>query len=136
MNAKVIAREKEKLMQQRDQLLRDIALLQESLQGEVDIDVEEGDPDVTEREKNVVLLSTLKARLASIEDALKAIERGTYGICDRCGHEIPLERLEVKPDATLCVTCQAEVERLQKRGFFLSRARAWGLDRVQASVED
>ena len=124
-NIDMATTEKELLLDQRQKLLDDIEILKETLRGEVDVDVEEGDPDVVEREKSLVLLSTLEARLASIEDALKAIERGDYGICERCGKEIPAERLEVKPEATLCITCQAEVERLLRRGIPVQR-RNWG----------
>ncbi|NOX61070.1 MAG: TraR/DksA family transcriptional regulator [Chloroflexi bacterium] len=127
MDTKQQEKERQKLLEQREQLLEDIALLEETLRGEVDIDVEEGDPDVIEREKSAALLATLQARLASIDDALRAMEEGRYGICERCGNPIPPERLEVKPDATLCVTCQAEIERLQRRGMVAPRPR-WGLD--------
>ena len=114
-------KEKEVLLKQHQKLLDDIEILKETLRGEVNVDVEEADPDVVEREKSLVLLTTLEARLASIEDALKAIERGDYGICARCGKEIPAERLEVKPEATLCITCQTEMERLKKRGIPVQR---------------
>jgi DnaK suppressor protein len=130
--------EKEQLLKQREELLADIALLKETLRGEVDVDLEEGDPDVIEREKSAALLAALEARLASIEDALRAMEHGTYGICERCGKPIPPERLEVKPDATLCVTCQAEVERLQKRGLLQQMQQQrpfWGLD-VEPELEE
>jgi DnaK suppressor protein len=43
------------------------------------------------------------------------IEKGEYGICTRCGKPIEPERLEIKPDATLCIECQREVERLNRR---------------------
>lgn len=124
MNPDTISDEKEQLLAQRRDLLYDIAALKETLKVEVDVDVEEGDPDVIEREKSVALLATLQARLAAVNDALRAIDRGTYGICERCGKPISPERLEVKPEATLCVTCQAEVERLRKRGQAVPR-RAW-----------
>lgn len=126
--------EREQLLLKRQELQQDIALLQESLRGEVDVDLDEGDPDVVEREKSVALLAALDARLASIEDALRAMERGTYGVCERCGKPIPPERLEVKPEATMCVTCQAEVERLLKRGLVVQRPR-WGLD-AEPGMED
>lgn len=131
MSGTPITTEKEQLLKQREELLSDIALLKETLRGEVDVDLEEGDPDVIEREKSAALLAALEARLASVEDALRAMERGTYGICERCGKPIPPERLEVKPDATLCVTCQAEVERLQKRGLLQQMQQQrpfWGLE--------
>ena len=43
-------------------------------------------------------------------------ELGRQRLCERCGQPIPPERLEVKPDATLCLNCQREVERLSRRG--------------------
>ncbi|MCO6451330.1 MAG: TraR/DksA C4-type zinc finger protein [Caldilineales bacterium] len=127
--------EREQLTQQRNDLQEDIEILREALRGEVDVDVEEGDPDVVEREKNVVLLAAMEARIASIEDALRSIDRGTYGMCERCGNPIPPERLEVKPEATLCVTCQAEVEKLLKRGMVVQRPR-WGLELEGEPEED
>ncbi|NOZ73689.1 MAG: conjugal transfer protein TraR [Chloroflexi bacterium] len=121
------SKEKEELLARRASLLADIEALKETLRGEVDIDVDEGDPDVIEREKSVALLATLEAQLAATEDALNAIEKGTYGICERCGQPISPERLAVKPEATLCVKCQAEVERLQKRGMATPRSR-WNVE--------
>ncbi len=129
------ALEREQLLLQRQELQQDIVLLQESLRGEVDVDLDEGDPDVVEREKSVALLAALEVKLASIEDALRAMERGTYGVCERCGKPIPAERLEVKPEATMCVTCQAEVERLLKRGLVVQRPR-WGLDAEPGMEEE
>ena len=43
--------------------------------------------------------------LASIDDALKRIEDGTYGICTNCGRPISEERLEALPWAELCIDC-------------------------------
>ncbi len=126
--------EKGQLIQQRENLIEDIRLLKESLLGEVDVDLDEGDPDVVEREKSVALLAALEVSLGSISDALRAMERGTYGICERCGKPIPSERLEVKPDATMCITCQTEVERLHKRGLIVQRPR-WGLD-IEPGMEE
>jgi len=124
MNVEMAMNEKDQLLTQRQGLLDDIEILKETLRVEVDVDVEEGDPDVVEREKSLALLATLEYRLAAIDDALKAIELGFYGTCQRCGKKISEERLEVKPEATLCITCQSEVERLHKRGLPVQR-RNW-----------
>ena len=50
--------------------------------------------------------------LAEIDAALRRIEDGTYGICERCGKPIGEERLEALPWATLCI----DDKRLQERG--------------------
>ena len=36
--------------------------------------------------------------------------RGTYGICEDCSKQVGAERLEALPDATRCISCQAEWE--------------------------
>ena len=46
-----------------------------------------------------------RAEIAAIDDAIARMERGDYGACEECGEEIPVERLEAMPSATLCVTC-------------------------------
>ncbi len=113
----IIARERHKLLEERKRIAGELERLREALKVEVDVDAEEGDPDLIEREKNVALVSQLEAKLARVQSAVRSIDKGKYGICERCSKEIPTERLEVQPDATLCVTCQVEVEKLIKRGM-------------------
>ncbi len=112
----IVARERRKLLEERSRLSGELEHLREALKTEVDADAEEGDPDLIEREKNVALVSQLERKKEDIEAALRLIEKGKYGTCERCGKDIPTERLEVRPDATLCVQCQVEVEKLIRRG--------------------
>jgi RNA polymerase-binding protein DksA len=107
--------ERVQLEKEREMVLEDIENLRESLRGEVDVDGDEGDPALAEREKNLALLITLERKVESIDAALRAIAKGQYGICERCGEPIDPARLEVRPDATLCLDCQREVERLARR---------------------
>ena len=48
--------------------------------------------------------------LRQIEDSLKKIDAGTYGICDMCGVTIPLGRLKAKPFAKFCTECRTVYE--------------------------
>ena len=50
------------------------------------------------------------ARLRFIQGAIKAIERGQYGECTRCGEDINEKRLDAVPWATMCIRCQEETE--------------------------
>src|SRR6266571_4945897 len=50
-------------------------------------------------------------RLRFIQEALKALDRGQYGECVRCGEDINEKRLVAVPWATLCIGCQEEVEK-------------------------
>ena len=49
-------------------------------------------------------------RLRFIQEAIKALDRGQYGECVRCGGDINEKRLEAVPWATMCVRCQEETE--------------------------
>ncbi|MDC7229569.1 MAG: TraR/DksA C4-type zinc finger protein [Sphaerochaetaceae bacterium] len=50
-------------------------------------------------------------RIIGLENALQRIEKGTYGTCIRCQAEIPLGRLELVPEALLCVQCAEKKRR-------------------------
>lgn len=54
------------------------------------------------------LEASAQTQLAEIERALAAIVAGTYGVCVGCSNEIPIERLEVRPKSTSCVSCAAK----------------------------
>ncbi len=56
-----------------------------------------------ERELDEGLEEGAVRRLREVEEALARIEEGTYGTCAVCGREIPQERLEAMPWATLCI---------------------------------
>lgn len=49
-------------------------------------------------------------KLRRIEQALTSMHARSYGICRRCGQEIPYARLKVQPDTHYCVPCQTAVE--------------------------
>ena len=62
----------------------------------------------TQRENDDVLHSLddeAKQTLIRIDNALQRLSAGEYGICARCGVEIPQQRLKVVPHAELCVAC-------------------------------
>ena len=55
-------------------------------------------------------LSRHQSQLKDIDEALRKIEEGTYGICDECEGDIPLGRLNAMPVALRCVDCQEKHE--------------------------
>jgi RNA polymerase-binding protein DksA len=63
-----------------------------------------------DRELDYTLEENSEHVLADIDAALKRIEDGTYGTCTNCGSQIPEERLEARPSATLCIECQRKLE--------------------------
>ncbi|HET8580482.1 MAG TPA: RNA polymerase-binding protein DksA [Nitrospiraceae bacterium] len=55
--------------------------------------------------------------LKKIDEALDRMETNTYGICERCGQEIPYKRLKARPVTTLCIECktlQEQEERIRR----------------------
>jgi len=104
-----LAREKLEAEQEESQV--EISRLKESLKYELEYDLEEGDPDLYEREKSLALLRNLEQKLDSITYALGLIQEGTYGVCEQCGREISAERLEALPHTTFCIECKALLEK-------------------------
>ena len=59
-----------------------------------------------ERNKVLAVIERLRENLHDIELALQKIEKGTYGVCERCGDPISPERLEAIPYARLDMKCK------------------------------
>lgn len=105
----------EALIEQRNEILKEIEHLQLVISTEVDPTEEEADPEIIEREKTLALLNTLERKVEEIDVALRAAREGKYGICEVCGQPIDPARLEIMPEATMCVSCKAEAERRNRR---------------------
>jgi DnaK suppressor protein len=59
-----------------------------------------------ERSQVIAVVRALRSNLRDVERALTKMDAGTYGICERCGEPISLERLEALPWAVLCIDCK------------------------------
>jgi DnaK suppressor protein len=81
----------------------------------VDTALDDGDWAVVDISEDINLrrLATHRKALHDIDEALRKIEEGSYGICEECGEAIGEKRLSVLPAATLCVVCQGNKERLE-----------------------
>ena len=102
---------KTRLEEERDNLrlqLKELGVDFES--GGVELAVNEGFADsaaaTAEKAETLALIDQLQATLSDVEDALVRMESGTYGKCEVCGNEIPLRRLEARPQAKRCIKCQ------------------------------
>ena len=82
---------------------------------EVEIDVERGFADsahsTAERSRVISVVRALRSNLRWVDRALGKMNHGGYGTCERCGNEIPPERLEALPWAILCISCKQAGER-------------------------
>ncbi len=52
--------------------------------------------------------------IKKIKTALERIDEGTYGICEECGEEIGIKRLEARPVTTMCIECKSRQEKEEK----------------------
>lgn len=64
-----------------------------------------------EREKDLAIGESVQHMLHKVINALEKLDRGTYGRCDACSKPIKKARLRALPFATLCLECQARLER-------------------------
>jgi DnaK suppressor protein len=64
-----------------------------------------------ERDAAQSVLRAILDRRAQFEHALARLDEGSYGRCEGCGRAIPVERLEIFPSATTCVSCKQSRER-------------------------
>jgi len=62
------------------------------------------------REIDYTLGDNAEQVISEIDAALQRIESGDYGVCASCGREIPRERLEANPWASLCIDCKRKAE--------------------------
>ncbi len=71
--------------------------------------------DAYDRDFALSLLSQEQDALYEIDQALKRIELGTYGVCEMSGKPIPHARLEAIPFARFTVECQSQLEKQSKQ---------------------
>ena len=68
-------------------------------------------------------------KIDEIEDALRLLRVGRYGMCERCGKKILARRLLARPFATLCIRCRRQQEREAPP------AEQWGLRSNGANIQ-
>jgi RNA polymerase-binding transcription factor DksA len=99
--------------------------------------------DAYEKDFALSLLSQEQDALYEIEEALKRIEVGTYGVCEMSNKAIPHARLEAIPFARFTVECQQQLEK-ENRGRrrwdtapqFMDSAEAFADEEEEAADDD
>ena len=114
MNAKFIKERKADLEERIEELKKELESSADQV-AENDYDakfVDLGDKDddnaaeVAMFEKNLSMEKTLEISLFNANKALKKIEKGNYGICEKCEGPINPDRLNAFPSATACMECK------------------------------
>lgn len=99
----------------REEIIEDLDHLRADLRNMAEPSADETDVDAYEREKTWALVQRLERKLESVDHALRIARTGSYGICEGCGSRIDPARLEILPEATLCLNCQRQLERQNRR---------------------
>jgi DnaK suppressor protein len=104
---------REVLIKRRDALRRvlagDLSSLNE-LKDQSTGDVVDAALDSVHDEISSQLAEVESQELARVENALESMREGSYGVCENCGTNIPMARLNALPYATYCIKCQREAE--------------------------
>ena len=87
------------------------------------MDEDENFPDPTDRasleaDRNFILRIRDRERklIFKIQEALRRLEEGEYGICESCGEKIGIARLKARPVTTLCIDCKS-IQEVQERKY-------------------
>ncbi|PYJ49986.1 MAG: transcriptional regulator [Verrucomicrobia bacterium] len=116
-------KQKEKLLQLRDAMVDSMAgVAQDTLRSRAEgseasafgMHQADAGSDAYDRDFALSLLSQEQDALYEIDQALKRIELGTYGVCEMSGKPIPRARLEAIPFARFTVQCQSQLEKQSK----------------------
>jgi len=92
-----------------------------ALAGDIHLDPDDfpDEMDAASSEINLAFLGRLRERerglITKIDQALAKIESNEFGLCESCGEEVGIKRLEARPVAELCIDCKSEQERLERR---------------------
>lgn len=112
---------KKLLLKKREEVVKEAKIeISKYIKGEtkqlVDTALDDGDWSIVDLSEDISLkqLNTHRENLQKIDEALRKLEEGTYGICEDCGEEISEERLKVMPFAIYCIDCQEKREQLEE----------------------
>lgn len=116
-NSKQIVELKEILLKRKDLIINNIRESRESIDSLKNSECKD-DYDYAEISsdsfKEGIIANQQVKELSEIEDAIKSIAKGSYGVCEMCDESIAIGRLRAKPFAKYCTPCREiyESERL------------------------
>ncbi|MCX7598171.1 MAG: TraR/DksA C4-type zinc finger protein [Armatimonadetes bacterium] len=113
-----VAKYRKLLEQQRDELAKEMKRLEDQAAGRSgehelvaaeDFDEPGGDAavDAVERQQARAMAMEVRQILELVQEALRRLDNGTYGICEVCSKPIPAQRLALIPWTTRCARCAA-----------------------------
>ncbi len=118
--ARMMQNIKQNLLNQREALLKEAEETLNNLPSDLNFP-DMGDQASAEADRNFMLRLRDRERmlLKKIDETIERIDKKDYGICEECGNEIGIKRLEARPVTTYCIECktrQEEKERIAEGG--------------------
>ncbi len=115
----------ERLLQERQKIMKEMGHLEDTVlkvnqrdsSGDLSgysFHMADAGTDAMEREKAFMFASSEGRLLMEINEALRRLYRGEYGLCEMCGNPIGRARLEAMPHARLCVSCKEQEEKANR----------------------
>jgi len=82
----------------------------------VDTALDDGDWSIVDLAEDINLqhLGAHREDLLKIDEAIRKLDEGTYGICEDCGDEISEQRLKILPYAIYCIDCKEKREKMEE----------------------
>lgn len=123
MNKKDLQRFKKLIEDERRRVMERIGMIEEEIQGmaasqsgnqSYSNHMADIGSDAIEQEQAFLHASQGTDYLMALDEALRRVDKGTYGVCEECNEKIPVRRLEAFLAARLCIKCQSKLERLQR----------------------
>jgi RNA polymerase-binding transcription factor DksA len=71
--------------------------------------------DTNLMEHTVMMMESEREKIRLLNDAMRRIQNGVFGICEMCGDLISEQRLEILPYATLCIDCKEKMEEKKRK---------------------
>ncbi len=126
---------KDVLIKTRDRLTGQISALSDDSLKYIDDASSEDRTDDFDREFALNLASSEHDAIFEIDNALRRIEEGIYGVCDSCSCQIEKPRLHALPFCRMCIKCQSEQEKGRSRFRPFGETLAQGVEPVSETVE-
>jgi DnaK suppressor protein len=108
---------RKQLVARREALAEDLRLTTAQLINDESVYTDAVDQAAAETDKSFTLQMKNRERdvLWQIDEAIKRLDDGSFGECERCGESISEGRIEAFPFTTLCIDCKAELESEEHR---------------------
>lgn len=120
MNKADLEKLKKTLENQLKELVSDLGKDMPSMESPALADVNDQASLESERSFELRIKDRERKLIGKVQEALRKIGEGTYGVCDSCGEPIGVKRLHARPVTSYCINCKSEMEAEERREEFMA----------------